>query len=210
MAVPSNALRSASAGDSGAALGAARGGSAFGKNSQLTQAMKIAKQAPLANATAKCSAATQGLHPDHRDGCHADDDEQRGELRGSLRERMQREEYDECAQAEENVRRAAKCVGEQQPEERRRADDQAEAQRDLERRTHGNVGQHHAGQHGRKKGRRPLHEFRDDERERHAEGKAQHRMSVCGIHGVSRCSSTRTRCAATRGRSDSAATHSDS
>src|SRR4051812_48956949 len=56
MAVPSSALRIASSGDNGGGFRAIRGGSAFGKISQLVQAMKIAKQALLANATARCSA----------------------------------------------------------------------------------------------------------------------------------------------------------
>src|SRR5688572_22797989 len=63
MAVPSSALRKAIPGGSEAAAGAARGGRDFGNTSQLTQAMKIAKQAPLANATAKCCATARDCMP---------------------------------------------------------------------------------------------------------------------------------------------------
>src|SRR6186713_478426 len=63
IAVPNSAMRSASAGGGGTGFGAARGGSAFGKTSQLTQATNMAKQAPLANATAKPSAATSVCNP---------------------------------------------------------------------------------------------------------------------------------------------------
>src|SRR5882672_2865499 len=63
IAVPSTALRIASAGDNGTGLAAARGGSALGKNSQLVQAMKIENQAVLANTTAKLSAAGRDAMP---------------------------------------------------------------------------------------------------------------------------------------------------